>query len=158
MNMTDYLLTTSVTAEALSPVFEEAVRVTCCKDYTPGQVEAWVQRATSSRWQELLSGDLHFLAAVSQPSGEVAGFISVRGDGYLHSLFVHPAHQRRGVASFLLRASMARGQRSALRLGFSFGGRSAFARSAAAFPALSWSLMDARPTEPRSAICSSFAS
>lgn len=50
MNMTDYLLTTSVTAEALSPVFEEAVRVTCCKDYTPGQVEAWVQRATSSRF------------------------------------------------------------------------------------------------------------
>ena len=61
-------------------------------------------------------------------------------------------------ASFLLRASMARGQRSALRLGFSFGGRSAFACSAAAFPALSWSLMNARPTEPRSAICSSFAS
>ena len=30
--------------------------------------------------------------------------------------------------------------------------------AAAAFPALSWSLMDARPTEPRSAICSSFAS
>ena len=83
MNMTDYLLTTSVTAEALSPVFEEAVRVTCCKDYTPGQVEAWVQRATSSRWQELLSGDLHFLAAVSQPSGEVAGFISVRGASFL---------------------------------------------------------------------------
>lgn len=105
MNMTDYLLTTSVTAEALSPVFEEAVRVTCCKDYTPSQVEAWVQRATSSRWQELLSGDLHFLAAVSQPTGEVAGFISVRGDGYLHSLFVHPAHQRRGVASFLLHAA-----------------------------------------------------
>lgn len=112
MNMTDYLLTTSVTAEALSPVFEEAVRVTCCKDYTPGQVEAWVQRATSSRWQELLSGDLHFLAAVSQPSGEVAGFISVRGDGYLHSLFVHPAHQRRGVASFLLRAAEEEARRS----------------------------------------------
>ena len=112
MNMTDYLLTTSVTAEALSPVFEEAVRVTCCKDYTPSQVEAWVQRATSSRWQELLSGDLHFLAAVSQPSGEVAGFISVRGDGYLHSLFVHPAHQRRGVASFLLRAAEEEARRS----------------------------------------------
>lgn len=114
MNMTDYLLTTSVTAEALSPVFEEAVRVTCCKDYTPGQVEAWVQRATSSRWQELLSGDLHFLAAVSQPSGEVAGFISVRGDGYLHSLFVHPAHQRRGVASFLLRAAEEEARRSTM--------------------------------------------
>lgn len=112
MNMTDYLLTTSVTAEALSPVFEEAVRVTCCKDYTPSQVEAWVQRATSSRWRELLSGDLHFLAAVSQPSGEVAGFISVRGDGYLHSLFVHPAHQRRGVASFLLRAAEEEARRS----------------------------------------------
>lgn len=40
--MTDYLLTTSVRAEALSPVFEEAVRVTCRKDYTSAQVEAWL--------------------------------------------------------------------------------------------------------------------
>ena len=70
----------------------------------------------------------------------------------------HVSTKHMGFASFPLRASMARGQRSAPRLGFSFGGRSAFACSAAAFPALSWSLMDARPTEPRSAICSSFAS
>ena len=40
--MTDYLLTTSVRAEALSPVFEEAVRVTCRKDYTSAQVEVTV--------------------------------------------------------------------------------------------------------------------
>lgn len=67
--MTDYLLTTSVRAEALSPVFEEAVRVTCRKDYTSAQVEAWLQCATLSRWEKLLSGDLHFITAVSQPSG-----------------------------------------------------------------------------------------
>ena len=37
---------------------------------TPGmtavQLDAWIARATPARWQQLLSGDLHFMAAVNQ--------------------------------------------------------------------------------------------
>lgn len=68
--MTDYILITSVTAEKLFGVFEESVRETCAKDYSAVQIDAWIARATPARWQQLLSGDLHFIAAVNQTSGE----------------------------------------------------------------------------------------
>ena len=100
--MTDYILITSVTAEKLFGVFEESVRETCAKDYSAVQIDAWIARATPARWQQLLSGDLHFIAAVNQTSGELAGFASINPDGYLHSMFVRPRYQKKGVASFML--------------------------------------------------------
>lgn len=75
--MTDYILITSVTAEKLFGIFEESVRETCAKDYSAVQLDAWIARATPARWQQLLSGDLHFIAAVNQTSGELAGFASI---------------------------------------------------------------------------------
>lgn len=102
--MTDYILITSVTAEKLFGVFEESVRETCAKDYSAVQLDAWIARATPARWQQLLSGDLHFIAAVNQTSGELAGFASINPDGYLHSMFVRPGYQKKGVASFMLHA------------------------------------------------------
>ena len=71
--MTDYILITSVTAEKLFGIFEESVRETCAKDYSAVQIDAWIARATPARWQQLLSGDLHFIAAVNQTSGELEG-------------------------------------------------------------------------------------
>ena len=102
--MTDYILITSVTAEKLFGIFEESVRETCAKDYSAVQLDAWIARATPARWQQLLSGDLHFIAAVNQTSGELAGFASINPDGYLHSMFVRPGYQKKGVASFMLHA------------------------------------------------------
>lgn len=102
--MTDYILITSVTAEKLFGVFEESVRETCAKDYSAVQIDAWIARATPARWQQLLSGDLHFIAAVNQTSGELAGFASINPDGYLHSMFVRPRYQKKGIASFMLHA------------------------------------------------------
>ena len=105
--MTDYILITSVTAEKLFGVFEESVRETCAKDYSAVQIDAWIARATPARWQQLLSGDLHFIAAVNQTSGELAGFASINPDGYLHSMFVRPRYQKKGIASFMLHALVA---------------------------------------------------
>lgn len=102
--MTDYILITSVTAEKLFGVFEESVRETCAKDYSAVQIDAWIARATPARWLQLLSGDLHFIAAVNQTSGELAGFASINPDGYLHSMFVRPRYQKKGIASFMLHA------------------------------------------------------
>lgn len=39
----------------LHSVFEQSVRNNCKKDYTPEQIEAWVQRASPERWQELFT-------------------------------------------------------------------------------------------------------
>lgn len=100
--MTDYILDTSVGAEDLHPVFEESVRGTCLADYSSRQINAWVERATLARWQELISGSLHFIAVVHRLSGDVAGFTSVSPEGYVHSMFVRPSHQHKGVASLLL--------------------------------------------------------
>lgn len=102
--MTDYILITSVTAEKLFGIFEESVRKTCAKDYSAVQIDAWIARATPARWQQLLSGDLHFIAAVNQTSGELAGFASINPDGYLHSMFVRPRYQKKGIASIMLHA------------------------------------------------------
>lgn len=103
--MKDYILTTSVTARCLHQVFEDAVRITCAGDYTMNQIESWVKKADLPRWEHLLASGLHFMAAEYIPTGEVVGFVSVDSTGYLHSMFVHPLHQHRGVATFLLHAA-----------------------------------------------------
>ena len=52
------------------------------------------------RWHGFID-TLHFVVAVDG-AGEVAGYASLRGDGYLHSLFTHRDWQGRGVATALL--------------------------------------------------------
>lgn len=103
--MEDYILTTLVTAQKLHSVFEAAVRTTCIADYTSEQIDAWVKKATVQRWNHLLESNLVFIAAVHVPTNVIAGFTSIDPTGYVHSMFVHPVHQHRGVGDFLLRAA-----------------------------------------------------
>ena len=101
-NMKNYKLYTAVTAQQLYPVFEAAVRTSCAADYTLEQIDAWVRKGDLRRWNRLLMSDLWFMAALHIPTNEVAGFTSVDPTGYMHSMFVHPAHQHRGVGTFLM--------------------------------------------------------
>lgn len=103
--MEDYILTTLVTAQKLHSVFEAAVRTTCIADYTSEQIDAWVEKATMQRWNYLLESNLVFIAALHIPTNVIAGFTSVDPTGYMHSMFVHPVHQHRGVGAFLLCAA-----------------------------------------------------
>lgn len=103
--MKNYILNTAVTASCLHRIFEAAVCTTCAGDYTPTQINAWVEQADLQRWNDLLQSGLFFMAAEYVPTHEIVGFTSVDSTGYLHSMFVHPAHQRKGVAAFLLRAA-----------------------------------------------------
>lgn len=89
----------------LHPVFEASVRGTCRKDYTEEQINAWVQRASPERWQELFGSDLHFVLMEDNRTKEIAGFTSINARGYLHSMFVHPGYQHRGIGTSLLHAA-----------------------------------------------------
>lgn len=102
-----YFLTTEISLEGISMIFQDAVAHTCCRHYTPEQLRAWLNRATCQRWKTLLESDLHFIAAQCREDGDLAGFASVNASGYLHSMFVRPRHQRKGVATMLLRAAEA---------------------------------------------------
>ena len=87
--------------EELDELFRKVVREVNSKDYTPGQIDAWVGRVTLSRWEELFDSDLHFIVAEDE-RGLIAGFTSVNPSGYIHSMFVHPGFQRMGIAGELL--------------------------------------------------------
>lgn len=86
----------------LHSVFEKSVRNSCNKDYTDQQINAWIERASPSRWQELFASDLQFVTAEETNSFQLAGFTSFNRQGYLHSMFVQPQHQGKGIATLLL--------------------------------------------------------
>lgn len=86
----------------LHSLFEQSVRYSCIKDYTTEQINAWIDRASPSRWQELFTSDLLFVAAEETTSFQLAGFTSFNRQGYLHSMFVLPQNQRKGIATLLL--------------------------------------------------------
>ena len=86
----------------LHEVFEASVRQTCNQHYTEAQINAWVTKADMNRWQELFSSDLVFILAEDNETHQIAGFTSINAEGYLHSMFVHPDYQRKGIAQQLL--------------------------------------------------------
>jgi putative acetyltransferase len=98
---------------AVISVFRASVRITAHRDYTHEQVVAWApdeidvadwakRYDTRRAWvAEVGAG---FARASSPETGsEIAGFIELEGSNHLDMLYVHPAHQRRGIASVLLR-------------------------------------------------------
>lgn len=86
----------------LHSVFEQSVRNSCKKDYTPEQIEAWVQRASPERWQELFTSGLQFIIAEETKSFRITGFTSFNSQGYLHSMFILPQFCGKGIATMLL--------------------------------------------------------
>lgn len=86
----------------LSEVFEQSVRGSCFKDYTPVQIDAWIKQASPERWQELFDSDLLFMVAEETDSFQIAGFISFNCRGYIHSMFLLPSFQGKGIAAALL--------------------------------------------------------
>lgn len=85
--------------------FEASVSQTCCNDYNTEQINAWINKATLERWQELFDSDLHFIVAEDRATKHIAGFTSINSIGYLHSMFVHPLYQQQGVAKQLLQVA-----------------------------------------------------
>lgn len=87
---------------SLHRVFEASVRHTCNQHYTEAQINAWITRADINRWQELFNSDLVFILTEDDATRQIAGFTSINAKGYLHSMFVHPDYQHKGIAQLLL--------------------------------------------------------
>ena len=87
---------------ALARLFFETVRTVNRRDYSRAQVEAWAPEVPDlAAWDAALSA-CHTLVAVE--GGEIVGFADMDSDGYLDRLYVHRAHQGRGIASALCNA------------------------------------------------------
>jgi putative acetyltransferase len=87
-------------ATALVELFRSSVRVLARKDHTENQLLAWApddidpnvfgpRRASRPTW-------------VAEIDEQIAGFSDLEPDGHVDMLYIHPAHQGKGVARALL--------------------------------------------------------
>ena len=86
--------------DAVIAIFLGAVREIASRDYTPAQIDAWAQVDRDS-WAPRRLGRPTWVAVIDRSA---VGFADLEPDGHLDMMFVHPAHQRAGVATALLNA------------------------------------------------------
>jgi putative acetyltransferase len=80
-----------------------SIRGVASRDYTPEQIDAWIESSQDREAQARRFGE-KTLTWVGCDDGKLAGFINLAADGYLDCLYVHADNQRRGVASALMAA------------------------------------------------------
>lgn len=94
----------------LQALFRESVLRVCAADYTAEECADWASCGDDpAHWRGLMAR-LTF-AVAETPGGEMAGFASLRADGYLHSMFVGADFLRQGIATRLLEAMERRARR-----------------------------------------------
>ena len=87
---------------ALAEIFRRSIREVASRDYRPPQIEAWVRFAESSTaWEERMRARQVWVAA---DDGQPIGFIQFELPDHIDLTYVHPEHQRKGVATALLAA------------------------------------------------------
>lgn len=84
----------------LIDLFRSSVRLIARRDYSERQVLAWAPDFIDPQAFALR----HPIKAtwVAEVSGQIAGFIDLEPDGHINMLYVHAAHQAKGVARTLL--------------------------------------------------------
>ncbi len=86
----------------IKELFKETVLHVNNNDYSYEETVDWASCGESEeKWIKLIT-ELYFIVAVHE-SGKIAGFSSIRDDGYLHSMFIHKDFTRQGIASLLYR-------------------------------------------------------
>lgn len=108
---------------AIVEMYRATVYTVNAADYTPAQIKVWADGAVNyPRWEKAINEQYFVLAEIrntplpsfqtvglkdSLPSQggniHLAGFSSIAKDGYLDFMYVSKDHQRRGVASTLLK-------------------------------------------------------
>jgi putative acetyltransferase len=84
----------------LAEIFRRSIREVASRHYRPTQIEAWVSFAEDSAdWEQRLRS---FDVWVAEQDGRVIGFIQLDPPDHIDLTYVHPGHQRRGVATALL--------------------------------------------------------
>ncbi len=84
----------------LIEVFRVSVRSTVRRDYSEEQVRAWApDEIDPNTWAQRYDTRLAWVAEIDTC---VVGFIELEARGHVDMIYVHPAHQRRGIATALL--------------------------------------------------------
>src|SRR5437868_14223102 len=87
---------------ALAEIFRRSIREVASRDYRPSQIEAWAQFAEeNTAWDERMRTRLVWVA---EEQGQPIGFIQFELPDHIDLTYVHPEHQRKGVATALLAA------------------------------------------------------
>jgi putative acetyltransferase len=85
---------------ALAEIFRRSIREVASRDYRPTQIEAWVRFAESSTaWEDRMRARQVWVAV---DDGQPIGFIQFDPPDHIDLTYVHPEHQRQGVATALL--------------------------------------------------------
>ena len=95
---------------AIIDVFRASVRQIASRDYTPAQVLAWApDEIDPAAWAHRSATRYAWVAEIDLV---IAGFSELEVDGHLDMMYVHPAFQRRGVASALFEPGGVSGARA----------------------------------------------
>ncbi|HXH09017.1 MAG TPA: GNAT family N-acetyltransferase [Alphaproteobacteria bacterium] len=90
---------------AVVDLFERSVRESASRDYSAAQIAAWApQNADMSAWAKRLSKGV---TLVCMREDRIAGFIRMENNEHLDLLYVHPQHQRQGIARALFQRALA---------------------------------------------------
>ena len=85
---------------ALAEIFRRSVREVASRDYRPAQIEAWTKFVEeTTAWDERMRDRLVWVA---EEAGQPIGFIQFEAPDHIDLTYVHPEHQRKGVATALL--------------------------------------------------------
>jgi len=86
-------------ARLIAELFHSAVHGIDPSIYSKAQQEAWAPTPPDyPSWQTRLSGTQPFVATLDD---QVIGFVELEADGHIDCFYVHPNHQRKGVAQTL---------------------------------------------------------
>jgi GNAT superfamily N-acetyltransferase len=97
----------------LQEIYSESTRRLNSKDYTPEQIERWVEKhADPEEWVLRLKGTNPFVVAVA---GTPVAFGELEANGHIDFFYCHPDHVGQGAGALLFKAITA----EALRLGLS---------------------------------------
>ena len=103
---------TSKDLSILQKLFVETINQVCQVDYSSEQIQVWTAGVhKASRWNELFTKQYVLVAEIAS---EVVGFASLDQGDYIDFLYVHKAHQRKGVAKSLYQEL----EKEANRLGY----------------------------------------
>jgi putative acetyltransferase len=82
----------------LAAIFRASIEELTAEDYNDSQQAAWAALADDDAFGKKLADDLTLVALLG---GEVAGFVSLRGQDHIDMLYVDPQAAGQGIASTL---------------------------------------------------------